>query len=258
MKKRFLLSGIVLSLLVLPNISFADTRVSAEAGVRASGSGTSTEARLRAKAELDLRKKELEERRESLKEEMEEKRENLKKEMEEKREGAKEELETRKETLKDKMEERKDGALTKIQERLKKFNENVIERFEAAVERLEKLAQRIDSRIAKMEAENIDVKGAKDLMVVAKLKIETAKTSISGIDFESEVIASSTATTTVAFKKDFESLKLQIEKAKTDIKAAHAALVDVINSLKPGLNKKGTSTSATSTATTTATTTNSN
>lgn len=249
MKKRFLLSSIVLSLLVLPNISFAitNTRVSTEAGVKVGGSGTSTEARLRAKAELDLRKKELEERRESLKEEMEEKREN-----------AKQEFETRKEDIKNQIEERKGSALAKIQERLKKFNENVVERFEAAVERLEKLAERIDSRIAKMESESINVKDAKDLMVVAKLKIETAKTSISGIDFESEIIASSTATTTIAFKKDFESLKLQIEKAKADIKAAHTALVDVINSLKPGLNKKATTTTATSTATTTATTTNSN
>jgi hypothetical protein len=227
MKKRFLLSGIVLSLLVLPNISSAVTgsRLQEDTGVKAS----STEARLKAKAELGLRRKELETKKEEMKEE----------------------FEARKETFKNEIEERKEGALSKIQERLKKFNENVIERFNAAIIRLEKLAGRIDSRIAKLEAENISVKEAKDLMVVAKLKIETAKTSISGISLESEIVASSTATTTATFKKEFESLKLQVEKAKTDIKAAHAALVDVINSLKPGLNKKATTTNATSTATTT-------
>jgi cellobiose-specific phosphotransferase system component IIA len=46
-------------------------------------------------------------------------------------------------------------------------------------------------------------------------------------------------------KKDFDGLRAQLDKAKTDIKAAHAALVDVVNNLKPGRNKTATSTATT-------------
>jgi len=98
-----------------------------------------------------------------------------------------------------------------------------------------------------MEANNIDVKKAKELLVVAKIKIETAKTSALGISLESQVVASSTATSTAAIKVDFENIKNQIETAKTDVKTAHAALVDVIVNLKPGQNKNATSTTASTT-----------
>lgn len=237
------------ALAVLPIVSFAQVEsVSVKAKI-----GTTTEARLKAKTEYELRKKELEERKEELKNQFEAK----KTEIEQRREEIKDQIEVRKtemeqkrEEVKNKIEEKKEAALIKIQERLNKFVTNIKERFTAAIERLETLASRIDSRIVKMEAENIDVTKAKELMAVAKIKIETAKTSIAGIDLESQVIVSSAATTTAAFKGDFQILKNQVGQAKKDIKAAHAALVDVVNNLKPGYNKAKSTTTATSTANT--------
>lgn len=243
MKNKLLLSSIIFALSILPVISSAEEG-SASLKIRV---GTSTEARIKAKAELEVRRKEMEERRETLKNEMEEKRETLKDEMEQKRETIKGEIENKRESIKDEVEKRRENAIENIQNRLNKFVHNVTERFDAAIERLEKLASRIDGRITKMEAENIDVTNAKELMVVAKIKIETAKTSIAGLSLESEVISSSTATTTVDIKEDFQNLKNQVEKAKKDIKAAHAALVEVIRNLKPGQHKTATSTNATST-----------
>lgn len=234
MKNKLLLSGIVFALAVLPTISSAES-VGASIRVKAS---TSAEIKLRAQNELEARKKEMEERREELKEEMEERRETIKNA-----------IETKKNIVRDEMQERRERAIESIRERLNNFTEKIVERFEAAIERLEELASRIDSRIAKMEIENIDVKKAKELMAVAKIKIETAKTSALGIGLESQVVASSTATTTAAIKVDFENIKNQIEKAKTDIKAAHAALVDVVANLKPGQNKKATTTVETTSTT---------
>jgi ABC-type transporter Mla subunit MlaD len=190
--------------------------------------------RLKAKADLDARKKEIEQKRETLKTEIEKRKTEFKTE-----------INNKKEEIKSEVEKRKEGAISQIKERLAKFTSNTVERFNAAIDRLEKLAQRIDSRIGKLEAEGVNVSKAKELMVIAKLKIETAKTSVSGISLQSELTASSTATSTAMIKKDFDGLRAQLDKAKTDIKAAHAALVDVVNNLKPGRNKTATSTATT-------------
>lgn len=229
MKNKILLSGVLVALCVLPFVSLAEEG-SVESRVKV---GTSTEARLKAKAELEAKKKELEDKKESIKSEIESKREALK-----------EEVENRKDSIKNSVEERRQNAVNKIKERIDQFLQDVAERFEAAINRLEKLSDRISSRINKLEAEKIDVSKAKELLIIAKAKIDIAKTSAGNI-----TIASSTATTTVALKESFKSLKTIIETAKKDIKAAHAALIDVVKNLKPGRNndKTATTTSATST-----------
>lgn len=160
------------------------------------------------------------------------------------------EIEQKKEAVRNTIEERRQNASEKIRGRIDQFIQNVKERFEAAVNRLEILAGRIESRIAKIEARNIKVEEAKKLLGEAKKDIETARISVTAISFQIN-IASSTATTTIALMKEaFKTTKDQIEKAKKDLKTAHASLVDVINSLKPGDNKlRGLN--ATSTATTT-------
>ena len=146
----------------------------------------------------------------------------------------KDEINARKEAVKNSVDTIRQNALDKIKSMIDQFVQNIIERFDAATGRLEKLADRIDSRIAKMEANKTDVTKAKELLITARAKIEIAKTSTLYIDTN---IASSTATSTAALKEDFQTIKIQIEKAKEDIKAAQAALVDVVNSLKPGNNK---------------------
>lgn len=240
MKNKLLLSGILLSLSILPIFASAEeTSASASIDIKANIDGrTPTKAemelRLKAKAELDARKKELEQKRETVQKEIEKRKEELKTQINEK-----------KDSIRNEVDKKRENAVNQIKERLAKFITNTIERYEAAITRLEKLAQRIDSRIAKFEAEGVNVTKAKELMVIAKLKIETAKTSVSGINLQSELTASSTATTTVMIKKDFEGLRAQLEKAKTDIKAAHAALVDVVKNLKPGQNRTATSTATT-------------
>jgi hypothetical protein len=167
----------------------------------------------------------------------------------EKRDTIKAVIDAKKEAVKNSAEEIRLNAIAKIKNVVDKFVQNVLDRYSAAIARLGKLADRIDSRIAKMEAKKIDVSKAKELMVTARAKIETARVSTILINLPANT-ASSTATTTIAsLKENFKVAKTALEKAKTDIKAAQAALVDVVNSLKPGDEKlRG---SATTTATTT-------
>lgn len=146
------------------------------------------------------------------------------------RDRVREEMTQKKEEVKNAAGERRQNAVGKIKERLDKFVGNVIERHEAAIERLETLVTRIESRMVKLEAKNIDVKKSRELLVTAKSKIEIARVSVSDI-------ASSTGnmyfgSTTAAVREDFKLIQSRIEKAKGDIKAAHAALVNVVSNLK--------------------------
>ena len=210
MKNKLLLSGILAAMIVLPNVSFAE-EVGVEAGastsVRTYGSKADVEARLKAKAELEAKRKA---------------------EAAEKRDTIKSNIDAKREAIKSEVEERRENVKEKIKDRLDKFIQNIIERFTAAINRLEKLSDRINSRIAKLEADGADMTKSKTLMVEAEAKIEVAKASVTLIKIDE------TASTTAALKTSFPDLKAKIEKAKSDIKAAHAALVEVVISLKPG------------------------
>ena len=148
----------------------------------------------------------------------------------------KDKIDAQKESLKNAVEERKQNILGKMKEKIDKFVQNMLERFDAATNRLEKIADRINSRITKMEAKSVDVSKAKELLTTARTKIDIAKISAAGIASTTNIY--SLSTTTEVIREDFKAVKTQIEKAKEDIKTAHAALVDVINNLKPGQNKE--------------------
>jgi len=231
MKKKLMLSTLLLSLIIWPSVSLAreDEADDDQDEMKA----TSTEVRIRTREEYEAKKQEIEQQRELLKAEIEAKRE----------------------TIKDEIEQRREKVMDDIRDRLDNFIDKIVDRFDASIERLEKLAQRIESRISKYEAEGINVTKSKELLVIAKTKIETAKTSVAALETETLNVIGSNATTTTALKADFNELKSQLEKAKKDIKAAHTALVDVIENLKPGLNKNDSLKKAT---TTTATTTEDN
>jgi len=145
------------------------------------------------------------------------------------------EIDAQKESIKNSVQERRQGALDKIKEEVDRFIQNVIERFTAADNRLIKLADRIDSRIEKLQTANISVSTSTDLMIIARAKINEATTSVASIVSKTKDVSTETTMTTI--REEFKTIKAQIETAKEKIKIAHAALVDVVNSLKPGQNK---------------------
>ncbi len=213
--------------------------------------GTSTEARIKAKVDLDERRAELEAKKERLKAELEQKKEDLNERMDERKDAIKNKIEERKGEIENKIDDRKDKVMENIKERLGKFTQNVVERYNAAIERLDNLMERIDSRISKLESEGADVTKAKELSALAKIKIETAKTSVAAIEIDSTLaLSASTSSSTPAYQEGFQILRSQLEKAKGDIKAAHASLIDIIENLKPGLNKRPTTTPTTASSTT--------
>lgn len=214
MSKFTKLAGIALiaSMFLPLSASAIETNATVEARIKANNASTSVRTKAEFESEKGEREKEREEKAETIKDKIEEKRNAVKVNIEEKR-----------------------GELQeKIMQRALDFTKKVVERYQAAVERLENIAERTDSRIAKFEASGSKQTKAKELMVTAKAKIELARNSVSDIKLDGE------ATTTAGIKLEFDSLRKAMEKAKEDLKDAHAALVDVIKNIKPGFNKAST------------------
>lgn len=190
----------------------------------------------------------------------EQKKETIRDRIETRKEEVKQDVASKTEAIKNSVQERKQTITDKMEEQVNKFTERLRERYDAAVNRLDVLTLRIESRIAKIKAVDIDVSEAEELLIDAKDKIATAKASIALIGTPETTTTDSTTSTdssTVnALKNSFGETRAQVAKAKEDLKEAHAALVDVINGLKPGQNKLEKEMQANKAATTTATTTN--
>lgn len=120
--------------------------------------------------------------------------------------------------------------------RLQKMIKKMTERFTAAIHREEKLADRIASRLDKAAQNGKDVSALRQKLSDARLKIADAKSALDGAVAKVQAaIVSSTA------KNIMKDVTHAFADVKTKLKAAHAALVDVINSLK-GIGNTATTT----------------
>jgi len=104
--------------------------------------------------------------------------------------------------------------------------EKAVRRLAAAILRLETIASRIESRINKFEALGVDMAHSKTALGGAWLKIDEAKALVAALK--------NTALESRVTKDKLETLRQEVKNAHDGVKAAHAALVDVINSMKPG------------------------
>jgi exonuclease VII small subunit len=130
-----------------------------------------------------------------------------------------------------KREEVRTTLLARLGERLKKHIDQMIRKFNAAVERLEKLTQRIESRIAKLKAEGQNTTEAEGLVAQAKVQISLAKTDIANLPGAIESALSTTApsTTPKILLREAQSL---VEKIRKELTEAHSLLVKAITKIK--------------------------
>ena len=161
------------------------------------------------------------------------------------KESVKDHIDERKEAIKQAVAEKREEIAEKVRTRLSDHILRVVERHNAALSRLNNLAERIESRIGKMDTEGASTTKVKELLTIAKTKISEAEVSVAAISTKSkEMLAGD-------IRALYPELKEVIEVSKNDLKEAHAALVDVILNLRPGQNKPKGSNQATTTATTT-------
>lgn len=156
-------------------------------------------------------------------------------------------MEDRRGEIEQKRAEMKNDMQGRMANIMQKQGERVIKRLEAALERLNNIAGRIDSRIDKLGEKGVNTTKAKADLVIAKTKIDAAKvklgaakTAIIGIMSDTGTAATSTPGAMMSGK--ITLIKEQVRGVEEALKDAHKALVLVITDLK------GKSVTATTTA----------
>lgn len=154
--------------------------------------------------------------------------EMMRKEVKERRDEARDTVKTTREEARTAVKEKKQEIRSEV---LKQRIVRAVRKIDHAIDRLEKAAERIGSRIEKFKAQGVDVGGAATLLEGAKGKITTAREKLSAL----EALRGETVTDPKAF---LEKVKAATDGAVQAVKDAHAALVSVVTSLKPGLNRE--------------------
>jgi len=140
-------------------------------------------------------------------------------------------------STKEKLEQRKSEAELKVSKKIEERAQFQSEQLSRMIKSLESIFSRVESRISKMQTEGkFDVSKASVLLATAKETLTKAKADV--VAYQTKV-SSVTGTATKEIQKSLQALhKTTVESIKT----ANKALVNVINSIKPGANKIATST----------------
>jgi actin filament associated protein 1 len=128
--------------------------------------------------------------------------------------------------------EKRKKLSAKRKDRIKAYIERILNRFRTAIGRLEKLADRVDSRIVKLEEKGLDLSKAKQLLAEARIEVESAKSALGGL-----LVKTDTALGENEPKTAFVGVKEILNGAKQDIKDAHKKLVEAIRAVKASLPK---------------------
>lgn len=176
----------------------------------------------------------------------------------ENRDEMRDKLVERASTTRESAQERRDEMKEKMQEKkseiLKRHATNMVRHMRAAIGRISKLADRMDSRIAKMKERGVDTSKPEANIAVARAKIaeasaavKLAEDAIAGAVALADVNASSTAPSDPG-----KAVREALNKGKEAVFAAHKALVEAIKSLKGiRIDAVATTTAGTNTGTTT-------
>ena len=117
---------------------------------------------------------------------------------------------------------------------LKRIADKMIVRLNAAVDRLTKLADRADSRIAKLKERGADMSKAEANIAITRTKITEAKAAINAAlgTLDTAVIQANVSASTTKPSDPGKIVRTSLQKARESVFAAHKALVTAIASIK--------------------------
>lgn len=156
----------------------------------------------------------------------------------ENRDEMRDKLVQRASTTQSNREERRDEMREKMQERkseiLKRHATNMVRQMRAAIGRISKLADRMDSRIAKMKERGADTSQAEANIAIARTKITEASAAVKLAEdaIASAVVAADVSASSTSPSDPGKAVREALNKAKEAVFAAHKALVEAIKSLK--------------------------
>ena len=128
-------------------------------------------------------KRQIKQERQQVRTDIQKKQQALQQEAKQKREALMQEIRARRETFKAEAQKRIDALKKKVGEerakRIDQFFNQMVRKFENAIDRLNNLADRIESRLNKTEAAGNDVSKQRDMLKVARDKIAAAGSALS-------------------------------------------------------------------------------
>jgi|TARA_Y100000310_G_scaffold162451_1_gene162413 DNA repair exonuclease SbcCD ATPase subunit len=133
----------------------------------------------------------------------------------------------RQESLKQTAGERKELAKKRALSKIQAYTKRILKRFAATLNRLSTIADRVESRIEKLEDRGIDLSDAREQLQNAREEIGSAKTTVSKLEGLAAAIATSENP-----REAVTHMRELFVSAKTQVKAAHKALVEVIRIVK--------------------------
>jgi len=147
----------------------------------------------------------------------------------------------------------KDEMMKKRIEIARKQTELVTKRLEAAIERIQKLSDRVSERLTKFEAEGVNVTVSRGHIEEATSALDDARTKLSAVKLSVESVFTATSTPNDALK----GLQGVVREATKAVQIAQRNVAEAISSVKPGFNKPrpATTPAVEEVSTTTATTT---
>lgn len=165
---------------------------------------------------VENRLQEMREKRQQILQNREQKMDELRQRQEEKRDQLKERLATREAQIRE-----------RTVNRIKQVFVNILKRFNAALGRLDKIAQRIASRIDKLKAKGVNTAGAEAALVSAEQKGSAAALAISNAKSQIDAVDASSSV-----RDAVHSAVNATRDAKQALKDYHKALVEAIRQLK--------------------------
>lgn len=158
---------------------------------------------------------------------IQEKSETFQQKREERREGVEPKSEERREAATEQREAAKARLTAKREAAVRAHLARMVKRFEAALERMKKFGERIQSRIEKARAKGKDVSKAQAALERTQAAWRDARAGVE--DLKSRLDRSAGAGDARQALKD---VRAAVDAGRDKIKAAHAAFVDVITTLK--------------------------
>lgn len=189
-----------------------------------------------------------EEQKEHARERADMRKEEAREHAQERKDNMQERFEARKEQAQERLAERREQMLQRVKERLGQLFRRIKERLEAAVTRLEKIADKLERRIADLENRfgdrGFDGSAARAKLEEARNAIQEARSAIGSVTTEVDVeieAASDTDTdmheVAATFRAKLHERRGQITKVIESIKHAHAALVGAVREVRAALGR---------------------
>tara|TARA_B100000508_G_scaffold134553_1_gene125396 strand:- start:429 stop:1169 length:741 start_codon:yes stop_codon:yes gene_type:complete len=133
----------------------------------------------------------------------------------------------KREGMQERVDERRAQLQERAQTRITNLAANVSNRMDAMIERLQNIIDRIDSRIDKLQENNVDTSDAEASLASAQLSVDAAAAEIANIDSLVAEVAGSEDV-----RAAWATLKLQYQTIKDYLKTGHTELRNTVASLK--------------------------